>query len=138
MVTLSVWYDRTVRADNGDVAFAVTTPQELDDLVDRIQAETSDYLAPPMIQVALAGGTRRGPMMEVGIGAEKGFIGYTGPDEGGWTQGDGDPDALADYVYMDSHSQIPANAEVPMDVVRRGLHEFLATGGACPSVVQRG
>ncbi|HVK24414.1 MAG TPA: Imm1 family immunity protein [Actinokineospora sp.] len=136
MVTLSVWYDRTPRAENGDVTITVASASELDELVDRIQAETAQHVAPPMIQVAVTG-TKRGPMLEVGIGVQKGFIGYTGPDEGGWTAGDGDPAAVADYVYMGNHTQVPAQAEVPMAMVRRGLHDFLTTGGRCPTVVQR-
>ena len=89
-----------------------------------------------MIQVALSE-VKRSPALEVGLGKEKGFIGYTSRTEGGWTVGDGAADTMVDYIYMGNHSEVPASVEVPMSTVRRGLHEFLVTGGR-PSVVESG
>ncbi|MFD9896501.1 Imm1 family immunity protein [Amycolatopsis sp. NPDC059027] len=136
MVTLEVWYDQEPENDfgPGDPALVVSTPAELDELIDRILAETAEHVAPPMIQVAIAG-VKRSPVLEVGLGQDKGFIGYISRTEGGATHGDGDPNTLVDYIYMSNHSQVPASTEVPMDTVRRGLREFLATGKR-PSVVQ--
>ncbi|KDN23139.1 Imm1 family immunity protein [Amycolatopsis rifamycinica] len=134
MVALDIWYDQTPKDDEGNVVIRVNTAAELDELIDRIIAETADNVAPPMIQVALSG-VKRSPALEVGLGKEKGFIGYTSRTEGGWTVGDGDPDALVDYIYMGNHSEVPASAEVPISTVRRGLHEFLVAGTR-PSVVE--
>ncbi len=86
-----------------------------------------------MIQVAISG-VKRSPALEVGLGKDKGFIGYTSRTEGGWTRGDGAADTMVDYIYLGNHSEVPASAEVPMTNVRRGLHEFLATGER-PSVI---
>ncbi|TNC23725.1 Imm1 family immunity protein [Amycolatopsis alkalitolerans] len=127
MVALDIWYDQAPKNAAGDVAIRVTTAAELDTLIDRILAETTGNAAPPMIQVALAG-VKRSPALEVGLGKDKGFIGYTARTEGGWTKGDGDPNAVVDYIYMGNHTQVRGDVEVPLSTVREGLHEFLATG----------
>jgi hypothetical protein len=134
VVALDIWYDQTPKDDEGNVVIRMNTAAELDALVDRITRETADHVAPPMIQVALSG-VKRSPALEVGLGKEKGFIGYTSRTEGGWAFGDGDPDTLVDYIYMGNHSEVPASVEVPIFTVRRGLHEFLVAGGR-PSVVE--
>lgn len=134
MVALDIWYDQTPKDDEGNVVTRVNTAAELDELIDRIIEETAEHVAPPMIQVAISG-VKRSSALEVGLGKDKGFIGYTSRTDGGWTVGDGDSNALVDYIYMGNHSEVPANVEVPMTIVRRGLHEFLATGER-PSVVE--
>lgn len=133
MVALDIWYDQAPKNEHGDVVNHVSTAAELDELVDRILEETAGNAAPPMIQVAIAG-VKRSPALEVGLAKDKGFIGYTARTEGGWTRGDGDPNAVVDYVYMGNHTQVPADVEVPLLTVREGLHEFLRTGER-PSVV---
>ncbi|GAB3735525.1 Imm1 family immunity protein [Amycolatopsis oliviviridis] len=127
MVTLDVWYDQTPKDEDGNVAIRVATAAELDALLDRILKETEEHAASPMIQVAISG-MKRSPVLEVGLGQKKGFIGYTSRTEGGWTQGDGDPNTMVDYIYMGNHSQVQASVEVPMSTVRAGLHEFLGSG----------
>ncbi|SFB63148.1 Immunity protein Imm1 [Amycolatopsis marina] len=134
MVALAIWYDQTTKDDEGNVVIRVSTAAELDELVNRILGETAEHDAPPMIQVVLSG-VKRSPALEVGLGKEKGFIGYTSRTEGGWTIGDGDPNAVVSCIYMGNHSEVPASVEVPLATVRRGLHEFLATGER-PSVVE--
>ncbi len=133
MVTLDIWYDQTPKDEDGNVTIRVTTAVELDTVIDRILKETADHAAPPMIQVAISD-MKRSPVLEVGLGQEKGFIGYTSRTEGGWTQGDGDPVTMVDYIYMGNHSQVQASVEVPTSSVRAGLHEFLGSGER-PSVV---
>ena len=131
MVALKVWYQHA--GDDEASPLVVETTQQLDDLVDRILSETADYRVPPMVQVAVAGDWKRG-VMEVGLGQDKGFILYQTSD-GGDTQGDGNPEDVVEYVYMGNLTEVPADVEVPMQMVRRGLHEFLETGTR-PSVVK--
>lgn len=133
MVALDIWYDQAPKNDDGDVVIHVTTAAELDELIERILQETANHAAPPMIQVAISG-VKRSPALEVGLGKDKGFIGYTARTEGGWTRGDGDPNVVVDYIYMGNHTQVPGDVEVSLDEVRRGLHEFLRTGER-PTVV---
>jgi hypothetical protein len=37
------------------------------------------------------------------------------------------------YYYMNSDTEYPVDSEIPLDVVRRAAHEFMATGGQRPS-----
>ncbi len=85
-----------------------------------------------MVQIAVAGNTGF-PVLEVGMGEDRGFLVYHAEDSGA-TRGSGDADDVREYVYMGSLSQVPADVEVPLETVRRGLHEFLRTGRR-PSVV---
>ncbi|MDQ3406525.1 MAG: Imm1 family immunity protein [Actinomycetota bacterium] len=138
MVNLEIWYDQESENDlgPGDPAILVQTVAELDSFVDRVLGETKDHLVPPMIQVALAG-VRRSPVLEVGLGQQKGFIGYSSRDEKGWSQGDSALSGTVSYVYAGNSSQVPATAEIPIESVRQGLVEFLETGRG-PSVVADG
>ncbi|WP_432857301.1 Imm1 family immunity protein [Amycolatopsis sp. CA-161197] len=43
-------------------------------------------------------------------------------------RGDGDPGELVEYVYQGNVPEVLAGVEVPVATVRRGLHEFLASG----------
>jgi hypothetical protein len=135
MVELAVWYDQDAGDDSrpGQSEIIVRTDDELDALIDRVLAETVSHRCPAAIQVGING--RAGyPILEVGLGHVMGFIHYHADDAGG-TKGDGNPDDYAEYVYMGSLSEVPADSEVPIADVRRGLHEFLTTG-LRPSVIQ--
>lgn len=135
MVELEVWYDQEPANDlsEGDPAIVVRTSDELDALIDRVLEETKDNRVGAMIQVGIRGNTGY-PVLEVGLGREKGFIQYHA-DDGGSTKGSGSADKLAEYVYMGNLSEVSADVEVALDQVRRGLHEFLVIGER-PSVVE--
>lgn len=136
MVTLDIWYDQDPDNDygDGDPAIVVRTVGELDALVDRVLAETNGNRCAAMIHVGISGNEGY-PILEVGLGPERGFITYHAED-GGATRGDGNPDDVVEYVYMGSVSEIPADVEVPIEQVRHGLREFLATGSR-PSTVRQ-
>ncbi|MFC9250409.1 Imm1 family immunity protein [Amycolatopsis thailandensis] len=133
MVALDIWYDQTPKDDERNVVICVNTAAERDALIARIE-ETSDNVAPPMIQVAHSG-VKRTTALEVGLGKEKGFIGCTSRAEGGWTVGNGDADTTVDCIYMGNRSEVPVKVGVPMSTVCQGLHELLVSG-ARPSVVE--
>ncbi|WP_156758043.1 Imm1 family immunity protein [Actinokineospora pegani] len=128
MAELGVWYDQdsSDAYQEGDPVIPVRTAGELDALIDRVRAETVSHRCPAMIQVGLLGNEGY-PVLEVGLGQDKGFIHYNAQDARR-TIGDGDPNANVEYVYMGSLGEVPADSEVSIDVVRQGLHEFLATG----------
>jgi Immunity protein Imm1 len=109
VVALDIWYNRAPKGDDDDPAIHVSTAAELNEVIDRILAETVDHMAPPMIQVSISG-MKRSPVLEVGLGQDRGFIGYTAAD-GGWTRGTGNPATLVDYVYMGNHSQVSARVK---------------------------
>lgn len=135
MVELEVWYDQEPENDfrAGDPPIVVRTSDELDALIDRVLTETKDHRVGAIIQVGIRGHSGY-PILEVGLGREKGFINYHAND-GGSTEGAGNADELAEYVYMGNLSEVPADVEVPVPLVRQGLHEFFRTGER-PSVVR--
>lgn len=128
MVTLEVWYDQEPDNDysEGDPAIIIETPEELDVLIARVQADTKDARVPSMVECAVAGDPKRG-VFDMGIGQEKGFVMFMTP-EPVQTQGDGDPGQYVVYDYMAHVREIPASYEVPMDEVRLVAREFLITG----------
>lgn len=117
--------------ENGSIV--VRTSDELDALIDRVLTETKDHRFGAIIPVGIRGHSGY-PILEVGLGREKGFINYHAND-GGSTEGAGNADELAEYVYMGNLSEVPADVEVPVPLVRQGLHEFFRTGER-PSVVR--
>lgn len=137
MVELEVWYDQVSANDfhPGDPAIVLRTPAELDALIDRVRAETRGHRVPAMVQVNVLG-TEGEPVLSVGLGQDSGFIHYSARDFGR-TIGDGDPEATVEYTYCGSLSEVPADSEVPIEAVRLGVHEFMATGRR-PSVVRGG
>ncbi|MGX7824123.1 Imm1 family immunity protein [Actinokineospora sp. 24-640] len=135
MVELAVWYDQDAGDDfrEGDGEIIIRTQEELDALVDRVLRETVDHRCPAAIQVSING--RKGlPVLEVGLGQERGFIQYHAED-GGSTKGNGSPEEYVEYVYMGNLSEVQADVEVDITQVRQGLIEFLETGRR-PSVVR--
>lgn len=128
MVTLEVWYNQEPDNDysEGDPAIIIETPEELDALIARVQADTKGVAVPSMVECSVAGDPKRG-VFDMGIGQEKGFVMFMTP-EPVQTQGDGEPGEYVIYDYMAHVREIPANYEVPMDEVCRVAHEFLTTG----------
>ncbi|CRK60306.1 hypothetical protein [Alloactinosynnema sp. L-07] len=128
MVTLEVWYDQEPENDfgPGDPPVIIRTEAELHGFIDRVLDETSTHEAPAMIQ-AVNADDPQSAVLQVGLGQSLGFIGY-GAADGGWTQGKGSPDVRVEYIYMGNLSEVRASVEVPIEVVRQGLVEFLETG----------
>ncbi len=135
MVELEVWYDQVSENDfyPGDPAILLRSASGLDALIDRVQTETREHRVSAMVQMNIRG-IEHFPVVSAGLGQTVGFLHYLAEDAGR-TIGDGDPDATVEYTYCGSLNEIPADSEVPIDVVRQGLHEFMATGTR-PSVVR--
>jgi hypothetical protein len=128
VVTLEVWYDQEPENDfgPGDPPILIRTELELHTFIDQVLDETKTHEAPAMIQ-AVNADDPHSAVLQVGLDQEKGFIGY-GASDGGWTQGEGDPDERVEYIYMGNVSAVRASVEVPIAAVRQGLVEFLTTG----------
>lgn len=136
MVTLEVWYDQEPDNDfsEGDPTILVSTPEDMDALLDRVQRETKDATVPPMLECSVSGDPMRGAC-NIGVGHDKGFLMFMTPEP---AQTEGDPTLAGEvaYDYMGHLREIPARFEVPMDVVRAGAREFVRTGTfpACVAV----
>jgi hypothetical protein len=135
VVEAEVWYDQAPANDfhPGDPTIRVANTVELDELINRVREETREHRCPASIPMKIVG-NERDPVLEVGLGRDKGCIQHIA-DDAGRTIGDGEPDAAVEYVYLGSLGEVPADSEVPIDIVRRALHEFLTTGRR-PSVVR--
>lgn len=131
---LEIWYDQEPANDlgPGDPPIIVNTTAELDAFVDRLLDETRDHAVPSMIQVAVVGGPEW-HAMEVGVGQERGFVTYHAIDDGGVTLGDPTRTGWVVYDYMANATEIDASAEIPVELVRQGLREYLESDGAKPT-----
>lgn len=150
---LNIWYYRDDDHGTGDEPQVVTTPEELDQVLDYILDHPQPH--PPVITVRdrprLMDG--RYPDHEVKVDADRraGAILCSGPADfapdattsgdhgGGWITL-GQPGHLpedAPVLYMDkaTRTKFPGNALVPLDSWKQALHELLATGKR-PTCVQ--
>lgn len=126
-MALEIWYDQQPANDfgAGDPAIVVETAEELDAFVDRVLAAAVGAEVPPMIEVSVKDDFKA-PVLEVGLGVEKGFIHCLSKD-GGWSQGDATMTGAATYDYMGQVREVSASSEVPVVRVRECLHRFLDT-----------
>jgi Immunity protein Imm1 len=128
VVTLEVWYNQEPENDysEGGPAILVSTADEMDALIDRVQADTKGAAVPSMLECSVSGDPRSGTFY-VGVGQEKGFLMFVLP-EAAQTMGDPTLTGLVVYDYMGHVRKIPASYEVGMDVVREGVREVVSTG----------
>lgn len=78
--------------------------------------------------------------LDVGVSDGHGVVRYSGRDwpSGVVSVGDGEPSDGAErsYFYMGHWRSFPANSEVPLDLVRAAVKEFMATDGARPECIR--
>lgn len=72
------------------------------------------------------------PIVEAGIGAERGFVRVNGADALRTTQGDRDAAGTVRYDLQGQETLIPARTEVPLATVRAVLGAYLEHGGLIP------
>ena len=132
MGAVSVYY----ADEHDDQPVTVTTPDEVDALIDRVRDESPEQ-APILMQLYIADDVYA-QELSAGIRGDRGVLRYSGRNwpEGVYSTGDGPigPEPLA-YFYMDNHTEFPPNAEVPLATVRQAVRDFLTTSGDRPSGV---
>jgi hypothetical protein len=122
----------------------VTSSEECDAVVDEfLTGPATGVLAESLAQVF---SRQRSPLpsgfpsheLLVGVDRERrvGLLRFM--DEGGSfvTLGAGDPESVVDYYLMGHHTEFPGNSEVPIEVIRLGLKQFLHSGGQRPTCAQ--
>lgn len=133
MAALDVCYAR----GHGDTPVTITTPDEVDALIERVRAESPKH-APILMEVHLSGDPYA-QGLDVGIKGDRGLLRYSGRDwpEGVYSAGDGpaEGEPLV-YFYLDTYTEFPPNAEVSLVAVRQAVRDFLATNGARPAGVK--
>lgn len=133
MAALDVYYAR----GHGQHPVTISTADDVDALVDRVCAESPER-APILMEVHISGDPYS-QGLDVGVDGDRGALRYSGRDwpEGIYSTGDGPVDGEPlRYFYMDSDTEFPPNANVPLATVREAIREFLATDGARPTCVE--
>jgi hypothetical protein len=76
-------------------------------------------------------------MFDVGLHGPRGALYYSSPDHpaGCFSLGPDIASTTPIYYYMGSDTEYPADAEVPIDMVRQAAHEYMASGGDRPTAV---
>ena len=132
MAALDVYYAR----GHGDDPVTVTTVDGIDALIDQVRAESPEG-APILMEVHISGDPY-GQGLDVGVNGDRGVLRYSGREwpEGVYSTGAGPAGGKPlQYFYMDTDTEFPSNAEVPLATVRQAVREFLATKGARPTSV---
>ena len=124
--------------EHDDNPVVVTTDDEVDALIDRVRSESPPN-APILMDVHLSGDPYE-QGLDVGVSGNRGVVRYSGRD---WPLGvcssneeessDGEDRS---YFYMGHWRGFPSNSEIPLDLVRAAVKEFMATNGARPECVR--
>lgn len=133
MVTFDAWFDPGQREP-----LAVSTPEEVDELLDRMVAEAES----PEVEVGLVAQLDRRDedgwsILQFGVRATAttcGFVGFAGKNETSAISSSGgtSPEPVA-YDYQSHEREVPSNAEIAWAEVRRAVHDYVSSGGARPS-----
>ncbi|MEU4802781.1 Imm1 family immunity protein [Actinosynnema sp. NPDC023587] len=115
----------------------LTTAEEVDALIDRVRSDSPPQ-APILMDVHLS----EDPYaqgLDIGVSGGHGVVRYSGRN---WPRGvvsvnDGEPadGKERSYFYMGHWRGFPANSEIPLDLVRAAVKEFMATDGARPECI---
>jgi hypothetical protein len=120
--------------EHDDSPVVITTAEEVDTLIDRVRAESPGQ-APILMDVHMSGDPYS-QGMDVGVSNDRGVIRYSGRDWPGGVVSTGNGSANGaelSYFYMGHWRGLPANSEIPLDLVRKAMKEFMTTDGARPT-----
>jgi hypothetical protein len=123
-----------VYSNNPDEHVVTGTHVEIDAMLDKIAALAREDW-PAAAQLTEAGvddvADFNAAEMYVGFHVDRGALLYAGPDnmDGSFSRGDGPDDGEPILYMVGTHdNEFPSNAEIPLDMVRRAVHEFAETG----------
>jgi hypothetical protein len=120
-----------VYSNNPDDHTVTRTHDEIDTMLDKLAGMSREDW-PASAEVTEYGvNDLRAAELLVGFHVDRGALAYSGPDnkDGSFSQGDGPADGDSiNYMLGESDDEFPPNAEIPLDVVRRAVHEFAETG----------
>lgn len=128
MVALAAWFD----GDSDDPTI-VRTSAELDELLDLVAVQDGSRIVELLVHDDPARA-----IFDVGMSGQRGTLYFSSATypEGHFSRGSGGSGAAPlTYYYMGSDTEFPADAELPIDAVRRAAHEYMATGGERPASV---
>jgi hypothetical protein len=130
MVALEAWFD-----EDSDDPTLVNTAAELNVVLDTV----TGWAGPNIVQLMIADDLTRGAL-DIGLDRElnRGVLYYAGGAHRTGCYSRTDNTATPGphlYYYMRNDREFPADAELPIDVVRRAAHEYMATDGERPTSV---
>ncbi|GAA3876829.1 hypothetical protein GCM10022243_47110 [Saccharothrix violaceirubra] len=128
MVTLSAVFDRESAVD----PILVRTQDELGALIERVRTAATGLPCPPIVTIGEADDPWGSPILEAGIGEDRGFVRET------WnpmrvTRGDLSATGVLVYDFQAHPADIPADQAVSLDVVREVLAAYLAHDTRIPA-----
>ncbi|AXX28683.1 hypothetical protein KCV87_13640 [Actinosynnema pretiosum subsp. pretiosum] len=128
MVTLQAIFDRAT----AERPFLIRTQSDLDELVERVRAASADHPCPSIVEITNADDPYRSPVLNAGIGADRGFVHENWRPERATRGAPGATGSVA-YDVQGNTADVPADREVPLDVVRAVLADHLAHDGRIPA-----
>jgi Immunity protein Imm1 len=119
--------------EHGDDPVYVDTPEGVDTLLDQVAADYwHDW--PVLLEVTIADSVGK-EHMHAGVYHDRGMVWYSSPEQPAcYSKGVSHDDELT-YYYMENDRQFPSDADVPLDVVKLAVREFMVTHGDRPSNV---
>jgi hypothetical protein len=131
VVALNAYYD--VYDDNEPIK--IGTPADVDVLLARMASDQAAGPGPLPRLTELSALGKDWVVVHVGVDGDRGLITYADPTGAFITTNGGDPagDPLV-YDYQGNVREFPADAEVPLEELRRAVHEFVTTGGRSAAV----
>jgi hypothetical protein len=112
------------------------TVEQVDEFMDARRAATVDGDPIIMMVVRPEDEDWTGPMLEIGVRADKGFVVYNSGERGGGAISyGGDVEGWVDYYFQDNHREREAKHEVPYDIVKQAVKDFLTSNGGKPASV---
>ncbi|MBM7774188.1 hypothetical protein JOD54_004392 [Actinokineospora baliensis] len=136
-MTLVAHYSPTDDADG----IVLATVDGVDAFVERLHRDSLQYRARLLAQLYVDGDTTdTAPEIGLGIDHDRALLSYSGHEHTGlWvtTTGSDQPSDQHDltFDFMGNATEFPAHALLPLDVVRRALHDLLTTGGQRPTTL---
>jgi hypothetical protein len=130
MVALRAWFN----PDN-DAPAMIRTAAELDAMLDEVAA----WDGPNIVQLLIDGDPGRA-ILDIGMDRQKdrGTLDYSGEGHrhGCFSRVTTKAENHVVYYYMDSDTEYPVDAEIPLATARQAAHEYLATAGQRPTCLE--
>ncbi|MFI8093939.1 Imm1 family immunity protein [Streptomyces sp. NPDC086080] len=127
------------RSEHGDNPALIQSPSDVDDLIDVLVASG------PSENLASLHSLAR-PLMPAGVPDHELLVGVDGQvrrgvlafmDEGNWVSLDPSTKrGESTYSIMGNSTEFPSRSEIPLNLVRQAVKEFLLSGGQRPQCVE--
>lgn len=109
------------------------TGNQVDELLDQLRAQTAQSGKGIIAMVYRFGDVDwTGPVMEIGVNGEKGYVLYNDGQGNGAISLGGATEGDVDYYFQGNHRDQEAKYETSYEAVKQAVGEFLRTDGGKP------